>query len=149
MRKLIALSLALVIVFPQSAPAAPTFASLARKRVFSKSDVRWVVGKAAKRYDLSASDTRWLKRAAIDIIFEGAHESGGDTHAGRKRECQGILQYNSGWGTIAYERRLLRKYERHTNWRLSGIVSLYRMARVMRDGGKPAIRRHWKATLGR
>lgn len=147
--RLIALLLVLALV-PTTAGAAPTFEGLARKRVFTKADTRWVIGKAAKHYRLSDSDTAWLKRAAVDIVYDGAHESGGSVHAGRGRNCQGIVQFNRGWRISKYERRLLGKYEPHhrNEWRMSGIVSLYRMARVMRDGGKAAVRRHWHSTYG-
>lgn len=152
-----AVALCLTLAFASPAVAAPTWKGLAKKQVFSESEVKWVIGRFAgpanttKGYRLSASDTTWLQNAAVDIIFRGRAESHGNTHAGAGHACRGIVQFNGAWKPNTYEKNLIASYEPwHKNdWRMSGIAELARMVRVMHDGGKPAVRRHWSATLGR
>lgn len=119
--------------------------TVAQAETYSRAKTRHIVADAAWYYHLNLSERIWLENAAIDIIYIGHHESGGNTSAGKAHECVGILQFNSGWHFNLHERR----YTMMHNTRLSGYASLYRFARVMRDGGKAAIRRHWSATLGR
>lgn len=116
---------------------------------YSRAKTRTIVGQAASYYHLSKSATNWLKNAAIDIIYTGRHESGGSTSAGKGHSCVGILQFDSGWRLSASLKRMKKHLHIHGDWRLSGTMSLYRFVKSYKDGGKAAIHRHWKATLGR
>lgn len=123
---------------------------LATKKVWSKADTRFVARKACRHYKLTKAQTDAFVRAVIDIIYDGARESSGDTHCTYGQHA-GIVQFNRGWSINAFEKRLLKKYDRkhRKDWRKSGIVSIYRMVRSYRDGGMAALHQHWKATLGR
>lgn len=123
---------------------------LATKKVWSKADTRFVARKACRRYKLTKAQTDAFVRAVIDIIYDGARESSGDTHCTYGQHA-GIVQFNRSWHINSYEKKLLKKYDKKhkRDWRKSGIVSIYRMVRSYRDGGMATLRRHWKATLNR
>ena len=137
-RNLLALALLLALVLPTTASAV----------TYSKARTRRIVAKYARSYDFGPKRTRWIKRAAIDIIYgPGAHESSGSTGC-TTGSCVGIVQFDGGWHASSYEKRLARRAHVR-DWRRSGTASLHRFVRSYRDGGKSAIRTHWKATLGR
>jgi len=137
-RKLIITALIALALF-----AIPT---TAHAETWSKARTRKEVKAAAAHYKVPSA---WITDAAIDIIYEGAHESGGSTHAGKGRSCVGILQFNSSWHANKYEWKLSRAEGHTKDWRLSGRASIHRFVRVYRDGGKAAIKRHWRASYGR
>ena len=140
-KRLLLLVLLLVLLFPTSAHAA----------TWKRARLRSEVAQACRFYHLSKSETRYLKRAAVDIVFDGAHESGGSTGA-RNGSCVGLFQFNSGWhSTRAIKRRAKREHHHHGSggWRSCGQCATWRFVKVYKDGGKSAIRRHWAATLGR
>ncbi len=150
MRKSIAFTVVLIVLLLAIIAVmliAFTLPSEAFAETLSRTETRKLVTQAAKHHHLPASDRRWLRAAAVDIIYTGAHESGGSTHAGRG--CVGLLQFDRGWHANRTERRIARKAGHRADWRLSGRASIYRFVRVYKQGGKPAIRRHWAATLGR
>jgi hypothetical protein len=126
-----------------------TTCSIAQAATYSRAKTRAIVTEAGRYYGLSRSERIWLKRAAIDIIYDGAHESSGGALTGLRKSCKGILQYDGGWNQVASVRRH-GKHHNHRNgdWRLCGDCSLWRFVRTYDVGGKAAIRKHWKATLG-
>ena len=123
--------------------------TIAYGETYSRTKTRSIVTEAAQYYHLSKTATIWLKNAAIDIIYTGRHESSGSTSAGKGHSCVGILQFNRSWHLTIALTKLKKRLHIHGDWRLSGKLSLYRFVKSYKDGGKAAIRRHWKATLGR
>lgn len=115
---------------------------------YSRAKTREIVTEAGHYYHLSNSAIKWLKNAAIDIIYTGHHESGGSTSC-RSGSCVGIFQFNTSWHLTGDLKKLRKRRHILGDWRKSGVLSIYRFVRVYRDGGKHAIRKHWKATLGR
>lgn len=133
-------------------------------RVLTKAQTRSIVREACRAYHVPST---WLVPAIIDIAYTGVHpnildrlerrESDGDCHASNG-PCQGFGQFfhdpvtSKGWHQNAADRRRAiregHKHDRH-GWRHCGRCVIYRMVRCYRDGGKPAIRRHWRATLYR
>lgn len=139
---------------------------LAKKKVWNKDDVEFVVRKVARDRKMSKAKTNRAVQAALDIIFTGEHphikdkheakESSGDTHCGIKKsrkKYKGILQFhNKSWKLNAYEKKLWKAYDKKNhpkNWRYSGIVSVARFVRCYDIGGEAALRRAWGQTLGR
>lgn len=123
--------------------------TIAQAEVYSRAKTRTIVADACRYYHRSKADTAWLQKTAIDIVYTGRHESGGSTRAGIGHECVGILQFDSGWHLTKSLTRLKARLHIRGPWRESGKLSLYRFVKSYKDGGKAAIRRHWKATLGR
>lgn len=123
--------------------------AVAYGKTYSRATTRIVITEAAHYYHLSKASTTWLKNAAIDIIYTGRHESSGSTTAGKGHSCVGILQFDRSWHLTKALTKLKSRLHIHGDWRLSGKLSLYRFVKSYKDGGKAAIRRHWKATLGR
>lgn len=119
-------------------------AAPAHAETLSRSQVREIVTEAADHYHVKPE---WISNAAIDIIFDGVHESSGGCHAGTRKHhaCIGIVSFSRSWHFSKYERSLTT----HKDPRLSGKASLYRFVRCYRDGGRKAIRKHWRASLGR
>jgi hypothetical protein len=133
---------------PDTAEAAPTTATLTKrlkaaeksrdsyrlkylklKPKWSKADVEWVTRRALRDYDIPAREHAWVVAAAVRVA---TRESGRRPKA-RNGQHLGMMQFNSGW--------------KGGDKRLDGKWSVYRFVRVYRDGGKAAIRRHWKATI--
>jgi hypothetical protein len=107
---------------------------LSHKKKLSKKDVRYIVKWAMKNRKVPKSQRKWLEKASIDIIFNGAAESHGNAKA-KNGQYRGILQMGNGWGT---ERQ-----------RMNPVTSIDWLARTYRQGGKYKVRQHWRATLGR
>ena len=118
----------------------------AHAETWSKDRTRREVRAAAAYYKVPS---KWITDAAIDIVYDGAHESSGCTHAGKGTSCVGLFQFNRSWHASKKEWRLARAEGHTKDWRLSGRASVYRFVRVYRDGGRAAIKRHWRATYGR
>lgn len=145
MRRLITIALIIMALTPATALA----------KVYSKAETRAVIREAAAFYHVPS---RWLQNAAIDIIYDGAHESGGDEKA-RNGNCVGILQFyhneakhphNCGWHPTGKTKSLAKKHGHPlSKWRECGICSLYRFTKSYQQGGASAIQQHWAATLGR
>ena len=95
---------------------------------------RWTptIRAAAKHYHLSAADTRWVVTKGLGIIYR---ESRGNERTGHVRGCYGLLQFNRGW------------IRHSSDWRGNGKASVYRFVKVLHDGGRRAVARHWAATL--
>lgn len=96
----------------------------------SRTEMRRLLTAAAKRYGITGADRDWLVSAGLRIAWG---ESRYNPKA-RSGEHLGLFQFNAGWkGTRAQK--------------LDATWSARRFARVFRDGGKRAIRRHWAATI--
>lgn len=118
---------------------------------WSRTRLTQEVADAAKFYHLSTTQTRWIKRAALDVVFDGSYwESSGGWYSGEYGACKGIFQFNGGWSqTKAIARLAKREHHKHHNgnWRLCAHCSTYRFVKSYKDGGRNAIRKHWGATL--
>lgn len=132
----------------------PTIAQ-AKAHTWSQARVKQEVVEAGKFYHLSDAKITYLKGAAVDIIFalpgKPAHESGGNYYA-TNGSCKGSFQFNSGWHLTKRLSKLAKKEHHHHykgEWRYCPECSVYRFVKVYVDGGKPALYRHWKSTLGR
>lgn len=137
-------TLLLIVTVLLAVLLAPTIASAH----YTRAKTRKTIAEAGRYYHLKHRQIVWLQTSGIDIIYgPGAHESNGSERAGAGRACVGILQFNRSWGIGRYIPRHL--HHRHADWRKCGKCSLYRFVLVYKQGGKPAIRRHWAATLGR
>lgn len=148
MRKHIALAIALLLLFPSGVHA----------KTWSRKQLRQEVKAAAKHYRLSKADTQWLERASVDIVYVGAHESSGAWKAGSPGGCYGIFQFQprrringrwTGWRRPKAVMRHLHHHHKGNSWRACAKCATWRFVKSYRDGGKAAIRKHWKATLGR
>jgi hypothetical protein len=116
---------------------------------WSKDRTTLEVRRACNRYGISRTGTAWLQRAAVDIIYTGAHESSGRWWAvgGQHR---GILQFTPSWNQNRADKiRHARDHGWHSDWRYCPSCSIYRFARVYKEGGRAKIEQHWKATLYR
>lgn len=118
---------------------------------FTRTQTRRTVERAGHYYRLNHKEIRWLKWAAVAIIYTGAAESHGHTRTDYNG-CRGILQFDGGWhSTKGIRKRARRWHHKHHagDWRYCGTCSIYRFTKVYHDGGKAAIARHWAATLYR
>ena len=127
---------------------------LATKETWSKKDTAFVARLAGKHLGWSKAKTDTFIGYLLDIVYEGAKESSGSTHAGRKKggRYQGLVQFDRhSWKLNKHERKLLRTYDKahRKNWRFSGIVSVYRIARSYDEGGYQALVNGWGGTLGK
>jgi len=123
----------------------PAFARTA----WTKTQLTNKVEQASRVYHLTYSQTKWLQKAALDIVFIGAAESHGAYWA-RNGQHAGMFQFTPSWSQNKYDRTRHRNHKYRVNdWRLCPCCSVLRFVRSYRDGGKSAIERHWKATLYR
>jgi hypothetical protein len=131
--------------------AALLFPSAAYGKSWTPERLRKEVRTAAKHYKLTKADTKWLERAAVDIVFEGRRESNGSWYA-RNGGHLGIFQFyrkdGEGWKR---PKAICKKLgiSKDIDWRKSPRASTWRFVKVYADGNKKAVRRHWKATLGK
>ncbi len=113
---------------------------------WTKTQLKAELIRASSHYNVSPT---WITKAGIDIVFIGCAESHGAYRA-RNGNCVGLFQFNSSWHQNKAD---IRRHQHHTyktkDWRLCPECSVYRFVRCYRDGGKLAIARHWKSTLGR
>ena len=132
--------------------AALLLPSAAHAKSWDKARLRKEVRTAAKHYKLTKAETRWLERAAVDIVFrlpgKPRCESSGGWRVGSKSGCYGIFQFNRAWKRPKAITKKLGISKR-IDWRQSPRASTWRFVKVYKDGGKAKIRQHWKATLGR
>ena len=94
---------------------------------------------ACAYYHLDRYDTHWAVEKGLGIIYR---ESRGNTNTGHINGCYGLLQFNTGWqhhttlGGIHY-----------ADFRTSGRGSVWRFVKVLRVGGRAAVKRAWIATI--
>lgn len=107
------------------------WAYLRKDRVWAKRQVQWALGRACAHYGIPKAERAW-------VIGAGTHIAYGESRYNTKAkggQHLGLFQFNRSWaGTEAQK--------------LSGKWSCYRFVRVYRDGGKAAVRQHWRATVG-
>lgn len=134
-----------------------TIPTTAQARVFTKAETRRTVREAAHFYHVPS---RWIEDAAIDIIYTGVHphipdkdearESNGDEKAGARKRCKGLLAFDPRWNPTGKTKTLAKKHGHELkDWKLCGECSIYRMVKSYQMGGRAAIRRGWRSTLGR
>jgi len=127
-----------------------SIATTAHAQAWTKNRLRAEISEAARYYHLSSSQEAYLRRAGVDIVFEGAHESSGAAHA-HSGQHRGMWQFNRSW-RLGKGLHLRKQRDGHTHshgWECCRECSTYRFVKVYKDGGKAALRRHWRATLGR
>lgn len=122
----------------------------AHAKAWSKDRLRAEISEASRYYHLSASEERWLRKAGVDIVFVGAHESSGAKHA-HSGQHRGMWQFSRSWnlGKGLHRRKKLDGHTHPDGWECCRECSTYRFVKSYKDGGKTALRRHWRATLGR
>lgn len=117
-------------------------------KVWSKKELEYEIRKACKSYHISKKDTEWLVRSGIDIVYTGVHESSGGIHT----KNGGMWQYGDGWHSTKSIKKRARVYHHNhgkCGWKHCGYCATRRYVKSFKDGGKSAIRSHWRATLGR
>jgi hypothetical protein len=122
----------------------------AHAKAWTKDRLRSEISEASRYYHLSPSDETWLRKAGVDIVFVGAHESSGAKHA-HSGQHRGMWQFNRSWrlGTALHQRKRLDGHTHSDGWECCRECSTYRFVKSYKDGGRAALRRHWQATLGR
>lgn len=137
-----------------------TQCTTAEAKTFTKSETRAIATQALSYYHVPKAEQTWAITSLIDIVYTGVHpcipdrkerrESSGDEKAGARKRCKGLLAFDPRWNATAKIRSLSKQHDHKVSaWKLCGVCSIYRYARSYDQGGKPAIRRHWRATLGR
>ena len=113
---------------------------------YNTSVERWrpVIRKYLKHYRIYSKD----KEGRLLHIIK--HESGGSPHARNGRHA-GLVQFTPSW-KHDYSRSFFRKLDMrhyHSDNRLSGRWSIWRICKAWKQGGTSNIKRHWAATYWR
>ena len=107
---------------------------------------RWrpVVKKYLKHYHIYSVEK---ENRILNII---KHESGGSPHARNGRHA-GLVQFTPCWkhnyGKSHFRKLGLTDY--HSDNRLSGYWSIWRICKVYKDGGTSKVKQHWIATYNK
>jgi len=116
--------------------------------VWSKKRTKSVTTAVAKHYHIGKKGRAWLRRAVVDIVYTGAHESGGSTNCTTGSHV-GIFQFNTSWHLTKWQKKLKKKMHFKRDWRRSGKLSIYRFVKVYQVAGKSKIKQHWVKTYGK
>jgi len=101
------------------------------KTVWSTDRLDRVAREALEHYGVPKAEWNWVLAANRQVAFrESRNRPGAVSSSGT---YQGLHQWSPSWGGEV---------------RLNGEWSVKRFVKAYADGGKPNIRRHWKATIG-
>lgn len=132
------------LVFPQMALAHAKNGTLTG--TYNTTVERWrpAVKKYLKHYRIYSKER---EGRILNII---KHESGGSPHARNGRHA-GLVQFTPDW-KHNYSRSFFRKLDMrhyHSDNRLSGRWSIWRICKVYKIGGASKVQQHWRATYYR
>lgn len=137
-------AIALTFVFPSMA--------MAKQPHWNRTQLKREIVIAGKDLHMSKVKIKRAEKYAVDIVFDGRHESGGGWYTGANHACKGIFQFNSGWHLPKSIKKIGKtkhwKYHKH-NWRLNAHASTYRFMYTYKHGGYRSIHNAWVATLGK
>ena len=103
-----------------------------RQGKLSESEVRTLLENACEKYGITGADMKWLITAGLKVAWSESRYNPSARNS--TSSATGLFQFLKSWGSAEN--------------RLDPVWSANRFARVFRDGGKPKIRQHWRATIG-
>ena len=105
-------------------------AEVRAKLVLTEDDIVRLVQMACYYHGIPGNEWAWLEEVIPRVTYR---ESRWDSKAANATSsARGIAQFLAAWGDESK--------------RLDAVWSVYRMVEVYKDGGKPAIQRHWALT---
>ena len=114
---------------------------LARKRWWTKREIRFVATQAADSRHVSSTLTTWAIAACVQTA----------THEAAKRKRHGHIEYDTHSLNRSHHAGLhqwARSWHGTRAQKFNGVWSCKRFMKVVVDGGQAKVRQHWAQTIG-